>query len=359
VKIVSVVGARPELVQVAPLSRALRRDHTEILVHTGQHYGAAMSDVFFDELKIPPPDHHLGVGSGTHGEQTAAIMREFEPVLAREKPDLVIVRGDTNSTLACALVAAKANVPLAHVEAGERSFRRSMPEEVNRIVVDHVSSLFFCVSKRAVENLANEGITANVHLVGDAMHDSVIANLAEARKRDVLARLGLTPKNYVLATVHRVDNTTDPARLAGIIEGLGRAGMPVVLPLHPRTDAALASFSIGTAPNVKITPPFSYLDMLAAEDSARVIATDSGGVQREAYYLGVPCITVREETEWTETVDAGWNRLAGADPSRIADAIASAASKLPAQRLPLYGAGDASERIAKIVSSSVSTVSRG
>lgn len=302
-----------------------------------------MSKVFFEELGIPTPDYDLEVGSGSHAEQTAAILRAFDPVLAKEKPDLVIVRGDTNSTIACALVAAKENVPIAHVEAGERSFARAMPEEINRVVVDHVASVFFCVSRRAIDNLRREGVTKGVHLVGDVMHDALRTNLLLARRGDTVSRLGMERKRYVLATVHRADNTGTRARLEGILQGLGRAGAPVLLPLHPRTAAAITRFELTVPANVKIVEPLGYLDMLAAEDGARVIVSDSGGVQREAYYLKVPCVTVRDETEWTETVDVGWNALVGADADRIQASIASAAA--PVDHPAIYGDGDAADRI--------------
>jgi UDP-GlcNAc3NAcA epimerase len=349
VKIVSVVGARPEFVQVAPLCQVLRREHTEVLVHTGQHYDDQMSKVFFDELAIPKPDYDLGVGSGSHAEQTAAILVRIAEVLVRERPDLVIVRGDTNSTLAAALAAAKLDIPLAHIEAGERSFVRAMPEEINRVVADRLAQLFFCVSERSVANLAREGIGENVHRVGDVMYDALLANVKVARERStVLARLGLLPKQYYLATVHRADNTTAARRLSGILDGLGRLPLPVVLPLHPRTEAALTEFGLPVPPNVKTTAPLGYFDMLVAEESAAAIGTDSGGVQREAYGLSIPCVTLRDETEWTETIDAGWNRLVGAEPEEI---VAGFAAAVPAAtKPPIFGHGDAAERIAAVVS---------
>ena len=343
-KIVSVVGARPEFVQVAALCRVLRRSHDEVLVHTGQHYDDRMSKVFFDELGLPTPEHDLGVGSGSHAAQTAAMLVPMEELFVAEAPDVVIIRGDTNSTLAAALVAAKLCIPLAHVEAGERSFVRAMPEEINRVVADRLSSMFLCVSSRSVENLRAEGITEHVHRVGDVMYDALLHNLPRARERStVLSRLGLERGEYYLATVHRADNTGDAARLTAILDGLGGLDRPVVLPLHPRTAAALQSFGLSVPPNVRVTDPLGYFDMLVAEESARAIGTDSGGVQREAYCLGVPCVTLRDETEWTETVDAGWNRLTGADARRIQDAFASA-EKLDV-RPDIFGDGTAAEKI--------------
>lgn len=344
-KILSVVGARPEFVQVAALCRVLRAAHDEILVHTGQHYDDRMSKVFFDELGLPEPDYHLGVGSGSHAEQTAAMLPKLEAVMVERRPDVVVIRGDTNSTLAAALAAAKLSLPIAHVEAGERSFVRSMPEEINRLVADRLSSLFFCVSARAVEHLAAEGITEGVHRVGDVMYDALLYNLPRARERsDVLSRLGLTPKAYYLATIHRADNTGDAARLSGLFEGLGRLDLPVVLPLHPRTEQALRGFGVPVPSNVRLVPPLGYFDMLVAEDNAAVIGTDSGGVQREAYFLSVPCVTLRDETEWTETIDAGWNRLAGAEPGRIVAAFGEA-RHTPPEQPPIFGDGDAAVRI--------------
>lgn len=349
-KLVSVVGARPEFVQVASLCKVLRASHQEILVHTGQHYDDQMSKVFFEELSIPKPDYDLGVGSGSHAAQTAAILVRFEDVVLKERPDLVIIRGDTNSTLAAALVAAKLDIPIAHVEAGERSFARAMPEETNRVVADRLSTTFFCVSRRAVENLAKEGITEGVHLVGDVMYDALLHALPIARaKSDVLQRLKLEPQKYVLATVHRADNTNDPSRLRGILEGLGRLGVPVVLPIHPRTAAAVKEHGIAIPEGVRAVPPLGYFDMLVAEENAQSIGTDSGGVQREAYCLSVPCVTLRDETEWTETVDAGWNRLSGANPDAIVAAFRSAATP-PSERPPIFGDGRAAHHIAAILS---------
>ena len=344
-KILSVVGARPEFVQVAALCRVLRKRHEEILVHTGQHYDDRMSKVFFDELGLPKPDYDLGVGSGSHAEQTAAMLPKLEQVMIERKPDIVVIRGDTNSTLAAALAAAKLDLPIAHVEAGERSFVRAMPEEINRVVADRLSSIFFCVSMRAVANLAKEGIRDDVHHVGDVMFDALEHNLPRAREKSTfLATNGLTSKGYYLATVHRADNTGDPKRLAGLFEGLGRLDKPVVLPIHPRTAAAVKSFGVTVPANVKVIEPLGYFDMLVAEEGAAIIGTDSGGVQREAYCLGVPCVTLRDETEWTETVDAGWNRLVGADPAKIIEGFTDA-KHLPPGRPPIFGAGDAAQKI--------------
>jgi UDP-N-acetylglucosamine 2-epimerase len=344
VKILTVVGARPQFIKAAPFSRAVRQRHTEVLVHTGQHYDASMSDVFFEELRIPRPDHHLGVGSGTHAAQTAHILERLEPVIRDEAPDAAVIYGDTNSTLAGALAAAKLGVPVAHVEAGLRSYVRDMPEEINRVVADHVSSLLFAPTQTAVDNLAREGITAGVTLTGDIMYDALLENAPLAAKRSTVLRdLALSPGGYVLATVHRAANTDDPARLADIIDALALLKEPVVLPLHPRTRAALMGTDIEVEPPVRIVDPVGYIDMLALEQHARVVLTDSGGVQKEAYLLGVPCVTLRDETEWVETLEGGWNVLAGADAERI---LAAAQRSRPSGAPPpVFGDGHAAEKM--------------
>ncbi len=353
-KILTIVGARPQFVKAAPLSRTLKAAGIlEILVHTGQHYDSRMSEVFFRELGIPEPDVNLGVGSGTHGEQAGRMLMALEPVVAEQKPDCILVYGDTNSTLAGALTAAKMRIPLAHVEAGLRSFNRAMPEEHNRVLTDHCSDLLFCPTPTAVENLAREGITKGAHLTGDLMID-VLRKMAPAARANspALATLGLQPGRFLLATVHRAENTDDPARLGGIMHALAElaAAEPVVVPLHPRTRKMLAAQGWLPPPSgsLKIIDPVGYLDMLMLEQSARMILTDSGGVQKEAYDFGVPCITLREETEWVETVGAGWNVLAGADPGRIMQAVR--AFRIPDVRPPLFGDGRAAEGMADILS---------
>ncbi len=348
---VTIVGARPQFIKAAPLSAELRKLHTEYLVHTGQHYDDNMSDVFFRELNIPLPDRHLGVGSGSHGTQTAAMLVKIEKVLEEVRPDAVIIYGDTNSTVAGALAAAKMHIPVAHVEAGLRSFDRRMPEEINRVVADHLSTWLFAPSQVSVHQLAAEGIVKGVHDVGDIMADSVRLFAPLARQRSVvLDRLGLKPGGYFVATVHRAGNTDDAKHLAGILKGLSSAPKFVVLPLHPRTRAAIRRHgleSILTAKDGKliIIEPLGYLDMLQLQQNAAAILTDSGGIQKEAYYLGVPCITLRDETEWVETVEAGWNRLVGADPQVIASAIADMALLSEPPHPPLYGDGYTAERI--------------
>jgi UDP-N-acetylglucosamine 2-epimerase len=341
-KIVSIVGARPQFIKAAAVSRALRVHHQEYLVHTGQHYDERMSAVFFEELDIPAPKINLEVGSGLHGAQTAAMLSGIEQVLLAQKPDWVLVYGDTNSTLAGALAAAKLHIPAAHVEAGLRSFNRNMPEEVNRIVADHTAQLLLCPSQAAMDNLAREGIQVGARLVGDVMADALIFAVECARTRtDILTTLNLHELEYYLATVHRAENTDDPARLGAILHALDEIEAPVIFPVHPRTQAAMERFALRPR-RVRLIAPLGYLDMARLESAAHMILTDSGGVQKEAYWLGVPCVTLREETEWVETVALGWNRLAGADKARILDAARD--FPMPGERPQLYGDGRSSER---------------
>lgn len=343
-KIVSVVGARPEFVQVATLSRVLRQRHQEILVHTGQHYDLVMSQTFFDELTIPAPDYNLGVGSGSHASQTAKILVLLEEVLVKEKPDLVIVRGDTNSTLAGALAASKLQIPSAHVEAGERSYDWNMPEEINRLVADRLARLHLCVSQNAIAQLAQEGIHSSAHWVGDVMLDILLHMWPLARqKSQVLAKLGLQPKEYALVTIHRAGNTDDPHRLSATVNCLNACQEKVVFPAHPRTREALKKYNLHLGSNITLIEPVGYLDMLVLEESARLIATDSGGVQREAYYLKIPCLTLRDNTEWKETVSTGWNRLVGVDPDKILESWYD--FQPPSEHPPIYGDGTAAQRI--------------
>jgi UDP-N-acetylglucosamine 2-epimerase len=342
-KIVSVVGARPQFIKAAAVSRVLRRDHTEVLVHTGQHYDYQMSGVFFDGLDIPRPDINLGVGSGSHGEQTSAMLTALERVLLSERPDCLLVYGDTNSTLAGALAASKLGVPVAHVEAGLRSFNRHMPEEINRVVVDHLSDLLLCPSETAARHLAHEGVTEHVHVVGDVMLD--VLNWAKQRvdeqRPETIARLGVAKGSHLLATVHRSENTDDPSRLAHILDAFNALEERLVFPVHPRTRKAMAALRRPVAAHVELIDPVGYLEMVALTDSARVVLTDSGGLQKEAYWLGVPCVTLRSETEWVETVEAGWNTLAGTDSTSILDAVRS---RVPPRVHPsLYGRGRAAD----------------
>jgi UDP-GlcNAc3NAcA epimerase len=347
-KILSIVGARPEFVQAMPVSRVIRADHQEILVHTGQHYDYRMSQAFFDELEIPIPDYNLGAGSGSQAQQTAEIMVSLEEVLLKEKPDFVIMRGDTNSSLAATLVASKLNIPFAHIEAGERSFNRGMSEEVNRLIADRLANLHFCVSKTAVNNLAVEGITDSVHWVGDVMLDALLYAQPIARaKSHVLGRLQIEPKHYALSTIHRAANTDDPERLRQIITALNQVSETVILPVHPRTEKALSNLNIHLENHIRIIEPVGYFDMLTLEENARLIATDSGGVQREAYYMGIPCLTLRDETEWGATIETGWNKLVGADKDTILDNWFSFSP--PTERPPVYGTGNAANCIAVIL----------
>ena len=348
--ILSVVGARPQFVKAAVVSRVLRRQHEERLLHTGQHYDDDMSGVFFRELGLPTPDVHLGVGSGSHGEQTARMLEGIESVLRRERPALVLVYGDTNSTLAAALAAAKLGVPVAHVEAGCRSYDRSMPEEINRVLTDHLSQLLFCVTEGNVASLAREGITTGVHRVGDVMLDVLI----EARDRieavdGVMSRYGLEPGRYVVATVHRPANTDDPARLATILDALTDLEEPIVFPVHPRTRKAIDALGTRPRPGVRLLRPLGYHDMLRLARHARLVVTDSGGLQKEAFFLGTPCLTLRDTTEWTETITAGWNQLVRVDRATI---VRTARSWKPIGTPPheQFGDGHAAEHIARRVS---------
>jgi UDP-GlcNAc3NAcA epimerase len=398
-KLVQIVGARPQFVKMAAVSRAIAAHNRqvaegdcieELIVHTGQHYDYGMSQVFFEELEIPKPDHNLGIGSALQGAQTGHMLEAIEIVLVDERPDWVLLYGDTNSTLAGVLAAAKLHIPVAHIEAGLRSFNKAMPEEVNRVLTDHVSTVLFCPTNVAVENLRCEGFTnivnngqliSDLHShelctthhepivlnVGDVMYDSVLYNLQLAQRRyDILERLHLKLKepnkphelkDYALATVHRASNTDDPERLRSIFQALNeiaRSVMPVILPLHPRTREALgkvfSNYELRTLNSrLTIIEPISYLDMLVLEKNAKLILTDSGGVQKEAFILQTPCITLREETEWVETVETGWNVLVGADKGCIVKAVERFSSQQfsDLQTKP-YGDGHAGERIANL-----------
>jgi len=335
-KVVSIVGARPQFIKASPISRLLRQQHTEILVHTGQHYDENMSDVFFEELEIPTPEYHLGVGSASHGAQTGAMLIGIEELLVKEKPDWVLVYGDTNSTLAGALAASKLHFKVAHVEAGLRSFNHEMPEEINRIVADHLSTLLFCPSQTAINNLANEGITQGVHLVGDVMAEALAfaANKAKTHS-DILSQLSLSEGKYLLATVHRAENTDDLIRLRNIVEAFNTIQEPIVFPVHPRTQKEINKLHYSLDDHVLMLEPLGYLDMVRLEASARVILTDSGGIQKEAYWLGVPCVTLRDETEWVETVETSWNKLTGANSNKIVYTVHNI--KPPKYHPNLYG----------------------
>lgn len=361
-KIITVVGVRPQFVKAAAVSRALtafniRNNNIyleEKIVHTGQHYDDNMSKIFFEELQIQSPSVNLEVGSGSHGYQSGVMLERIERILIECKPDLVLVYGDTNSTLAASLAASKLHVPIAHVEAGLRSFNRRMPEEINRVVTDHLSTILFCPTDIAVQNLAKEGITKDVHQVGDVMYDSVLFNSElSGKSSNILKRLSLKNKSFYLATIHRAENTDNKKRLHGILDAFNSIDVPIVLPLHPRTKKTLGTKLNKFNKEVRIIDPVSYLDMLALEKHSRIIFTDSGGVQKEAFWLGVPCITLRDETEWVELVHAGCNQIVGADTSAILEALLKAEEILehgfPLYTPNLYGDGCSSEKIAAIL----------
>jgi UDP-N-acetylglucosamine 2-epimerase len=338
-RIVSVVGNRPQFVKAAPLHLALQAVADVVMVDTGQHYDHALAGIFYEELGIAPPAHALGVGSGSHAEMTARILERIEPVLIAERPDWVLVYGDTNSTLAGALAASKLSMPIAHVEAGLRSFDRTMPEELNRVLVDAVSGALFCPSDVALGNLAAEGITSGVHVVGDVMADA-------ARLFGPLAdRFARPEQPYVLATVHREANTRQP-ELGRLVTALSDLGRRVILPLHPRTRVAMSHAGLEFGPSVDVRQPASYLEFTALLRGADALLTDSGGAQKEAYFHGIPCVTLRETTEWVETVDAGWNVLAPNEAAVIREALDR---PRPAERPPLYGDGHAAEKIAAVL----------
>ena len=347
-KILSVVGARPEFIQAMPVSRVLREHHQEILVHTGQHYHYRMSQTFFDELEIPAPDFNLEVGSGLHGYQTARILACMETVLLDQKPDILIVRGDTNSTLASSLAACKLQIPTAHIEAGERSYNRRMPEEINRIVTDALVDIHFCASKEAIAHLASEGITDTAYWVGDVMLDVMQYTREIARRRsNVMSRLNLQPRSFSLVTIHRPANTDDLERLQQIVNTLNAISERIVFPIHPRTRKSLDQINAQFGCHVLAIEPVGYLDMVILEENARLIATDSGGVQREAYFLSVPCLTLRDETEWTATVESGWNRLVGVSPEKVLSSWCN--FQPPDAHPPIFGDGTAAQRIVQIL----------
>jgi UDP-GlcNAc3NAcA epimerase len=337
-KVVSIVGARPQLIKAAAISRKLRQSSMEVLVHTGQHYDSNMSDIFFEELDIPRPDFNLGVGSGSQGAQTGEMLRGIEEVLVRERPDVVLIYGDTNSTLAGALAAAKLHMPVAHVEAGLRSFNRRMPEEINRIVSDHVSDLLFCPSETAVNNLTAEGLTRGVHLVGDIMLD--IFRFAQKRaltQSTIREQLELDENAYYLVTVHRAENTDDPERLQSIFAALNQIEQQIIFPVHPRTRKLLDQLAYAPSAHIRLIDPVGYLDMVALTQYADRVLTDSGGLQKEAYWAGVRCITLRDETEWVETTATGWNLLAGTGTDAIIRAVND--THVPGAHPDLYGDG--------------------
>ena len=370
-KIVTIVGARPQFIKAAAVNRAIQdlnkreKRIQEILVHTGQHYDYLMDKVFFKELELPKPDYHLGVGSGSHAKQTGMMLERIEAILQKENPKVILVYGDTNSTLAGALAAAKLKIPITHVEAGLRSYNQNMPEEINRVVTDHLSTLLFCPTTQSVRNLLKEGIknggTRVVKKVGDVMYDSILYYSKIAEKRStVLKRLdfltlnsALRTPNYYLATLHRAENTDDPKKLKSIFRALNEIGekTPVILPLHPRTKKMTKVYRLFSKfKNIRFIEPVSYIDMLELEKSAKAILTDSGGVQKEAYWFGVPCFTLREETEWVETIKSKWNSLVGTETKRIVKAVRHMEGQgRYLKKHEVFGNGKASQKIVKIL----------
>jgi len=340
----TVIGARPQFIKAAALSRELKRQQMqEIVVHTGQHYDHGMSQIFFEELEMEPPDVNLGVGSGSHGKQTGEMLAGLEQVMVDRQPDAVIVYGDTNSTLAGALAASKLHLPVVHIEAGLRSFNRRMPEEINRIVTDHLSQLLFCSSEESATLLAKEGIHQGVHMVGDIMADTFLwARQKVANRKEEGLKL---PDGFALATLHRAENTDDENRLAAILNTLAEAPFPVLLPLHPRTRSRLGPERLRcfSGTSLQFIEPVGYLEMVRLLSCCRLVVTDSGGLQKEAYWADKACVTVRPETEWVETVEAGWNRLVDANPADIREALNS--QWWPTDHPELYGDGQAARRI--------------
>lgn len=347
----TIVGARPQFIKAFVVSRELHKQHEEILVHTGQHYDKNLSKIFFEELKMDEPEYNLGIGSGTQGYQTAEMIRGIEEISLKEEPDFILLYGDTNSTIAGALVGAKSDAKVAHIEAGLRSYNWNMPEEVNRILTDHASDLLFAPSETAVKNLESEGITDGVHNVGDVMYDAILwAKEVASERSEILDELELKENGFVLSTVHRAANTDNKDRLKEIMKGLSQSEIPVVLPIHPRTKKCLKEYGLWDEVNrkLKIIEPVGYLDFVRLLDTGRCVATDSGGVQKEAFFLDTHCITLRDETEWIETVECGWNVLVGADQDKISDAV-NRELELPSEKPEPYGDGEASKKIVEVL----------
>jgi UDP-GlcNAc3NAcA epimerase len=350
-KVLTVIGARPQFIKAAVVSRALSEGEgglSEVIVHTGQHYDANMSDVFFDQLDIPRPQYNLGVGGGGHGQNTGRMLEKLESLLLEERPDRVLVYGDTDSTLAGALAATKLHIPVAHVEAGLRSFNRRMPEEINRVLTDHVADQLFPPTTTACDNLLREGVGEDtIHLVGDVMYDAALYYRERSRRPEGFEDIGVKAGEFVLCTIHRAENTDNPVRMQGILEGLAGAECPIVLPLHPRTRAKLTAMGLVLPANVRVLDPVGYLEMVWLEANSRLIATDSGGVQKEAYFHGKRCVTLRDETEWVELVESGCNTLAGSNATRIAESVNAPASIRFTEGL--YGDGDTANRILAVL----------
>ena len=372
INIITITGARPQFIKAASVSRAVKKFKdasgkvflAEKILHTGQHYDDNMSRIFFEQLEIPEPVWNLNVGSATHGRQTGEMLEKIEAVLLKEKPDYCIVYGDTNSTLAGALAAAKLHIPVAHVEAGLRSFNKRMPEEINRLLTDHISQLLFCPTDVAVNNLKAEGIKTGIQKTGDVMYDSIIYYSQKARNiaAKLFQKYSIQSKSFYLATVHRAENTDDKNRLSQIAQAfneIAQPACPLILPLHPRTVKYIHNYKLRLSENVKILEPLSYLEMLALEENAKAILTDSGGIQKEAFCLGVPCITLRDETEWLETVQTGCNTLTGSDTQKIVQAVKNLKRTSPSDIQKFYGDGKASEKIVEIIVNSVINKNQG
>lgn len=350
-KVLSVVGARPQFIKAFTVTRELRKDHEEVLVHTGQHYDEVMSDVFFQELGLPEPDYNLGVGSTTHGQQTGEMLIGIEELLIEEDPDLLLLYGDTNSTLAGAIAGSKTDLEMAHIEAGLRSFRSSMPEEINRVLTDNVCEYLFAPSQRAVSNLEKENLTEGVYFTGDVMFDAILWAKSQAKENsNILDKLSLDEGEFILGTIHRPRNTDDSSRLETIIRTLSESLLPVVIPLHPRTKDRLHDFNLydKAATELKLIDPVGYLDFVRLLDASERVITDSGGVQKEAFYLDTFCITLREETEWVETVEAGWNVLVGGDAKQLSRTI-NEPPEVTAEKPNPYGDGNAVEKILDVI----------
>ena len=351
-KILTVVGARPQFIKASALSRIVSEsnDFKEVIVHTGQHFDQNMSEIFFEELNISKPDYNLGIGGSSHGEMTGRQLEALENVMVDEQPDCVIVYGDTNSTLAGAIAAAKLNITLVHIEAGLRSHNRKMPEEINRILTDHASDILFTPTDLGAENLINEGITNDkIFNVGDVMYDASIFFSKKAVKSKIIDDLNID--HFVLATIHRAENTDNPERLEKIFKGLSKSTIPVILPLHPRTKSCLEEFNIKLGENINLIEPVGYLEMIWLESNCQIICTDSGGVQKEAYFFKKPCITMRDETEWIELVDSGWNTLVGASEQKISSKVNN--FDVPKEYRALYGEGNAANMIIDILKKNV------
>jgi UDP-GlcNAc3NAcA epimerase len=359
-KLLTVIGARPQFIKAATVSRSIANhgDLRELVVHTGQHFDYNMSDIFFKELQIKKPDYQLCLGGGNHGEMTGQMLCALEKIMIDERPEMVLVYGDTNSTIAGSLAAVKLKIPVSHIEAGLRSFNRRMPEEINRILTDHASDILFVPTETALRNLDREGFPSNrIFLVGDVMYDAALFYRHRARQPVFAKELNLLDGNFVLATIHRAENTDDPERLAAILRGLGQTERKVVLPLHPRTLQRIEKQGIVLLPSIFVVDPVGYLEMVWLETHCSMIATDSGGVQKEAFFHNKRCVTLRDETEWVELVELGWNKIVGANEAKIVEAICD--FKLPSSKPLIYGEGDAADRIVSIIKNTMPSHHKG